>query len=411
MVVHVSKKGNNLTMKKIFYLIVFIAIASCENAELKNEPIENNTKVHFVSIDQIKQIVKGDNFNKFISKFDNVTFKKGLNESILSVTEFKEFKDKNSVTAFYMTKLSNNKFVLFATDDRSHLIMGVTDAENSDSNISDIPFEFKYWLDEEIKAIEFARANSLNQNIEIVNEWQNFSRYDELQDPYECSGSYHISKEPLLQTTWGQGSGYNNYAPNLGCTNYSNGNAPAGCVATATAQIMKFHQWPNNYTWSNMPNNFGTNSTSQLLYDIGVHTGMCYKCDGSGTKTYKAMNALKNNFGYSNALFADYNSSTVLNELKQDKPVILAGGERQYWLGLIPFYAEGHAWVTDGFMEGFTCTYDQSTGYANGGYGYLLFHMNWGWSGNFNMYCNRNNFSVNGNTFNYQRKMIYGIRK
>ncbi|MCB6062569.1 conserved hypothetical protein [Flavobacterium psychrophilum] len=50
------------------------------------------------------------------------------------------------------------------------------------------------------------------------------------------------------------------------------------------------------------------------------------------------MYALKGAFGYSNALYGDYNYNTVLSELSQNKPVILAGGEKKYW-------AEGHAWV------------------------------------------------------------------
>ena len=54
---------------------------------------------------------------------------------------------------------------------------------------------------------------------------------------------------------------------------------------------------------------------------------------------------------------------------------------------------------------------EDENGYVNGGYGYLLFHMNWGWSGGYNMFCGLNNFSAAGNTFNYKRKMIYGIRK
>lgn len=65
---------------------------------------------------------------------------------------------------------------------------------------------------------------------------------------------------------------------------------------------------------------------------------------------------------------------------------------------------------SDGYMHGFECFYDEN-GYVNGGYGYLLFHMNWGWSGSYNMFCGLNNFSAAGNTFNYKRKMIYGIRK
>lgn len=100
----------------------------------------------------------------------------------------------------------------------------------------------------------------------------------------------------------------------------------------------------------------------------------------------------------------------MLSEISQNKPVILSGGEKKYWLGLIPYYADGHAWVADGYMRGFECYYDDN-GNVNGGYGYVLFHMNWGWNGSYNGFFGLNNFSVAGDSYNYKRKMVYGIRK
>ena len=100
----------------------------------------------------------------------------------------------------------------------------------------------------------------------------------------------------------------------------------------------------------------------------------------------------------------------MLSEISQNKPVILSGGEKKYWLGLIPYYADGHAWVADGYMRGFECYYDDN-GNVNGGYCYVLFHMNWGWNGSYNGFFGLNNFSVAGDSYNYKRKMVYGIRK
>jgi hypothetical protein len=185
---------------------------------------------------------------------------------------------------------------------------------------------------------------------------------------------------------------------------------------------MKYFQHPATYNWSAMPNNFGSNATSQLMVDIGSTSSMDYGCDGSGTKLYKLVrpnpfqlsnNPFKNVFGYTNALFGDFNRNTVVSELSQNKPVIMSGGEKKYWAGLIPYYADGHAWVADGYMRGFACFYD-NYGNVNGGYGYLLFHLNWGWGYSYrhlNGFFGFNNFSVNGDSYNYKRKMIYGIRK
>ena len=397
---------------------------SCENSDdTTNVQNENSVEKHFVTIEQIKQIVENRPFQDFLSKFKNNEILR-VNNVIedLTISDFTEYKDKNDVTAFYLTQLTDNSIVLFAADDRSHTIMGVTDFNDPNALLADIPEEFNYWLEEEIEAIEFARDNYLVPTDEVETEWLSYKLPPPPPPPYECTNEFHETKWPLLTTTWGQGYGYNNYTPNLGCSNYSNGNAPTGCVATATAQVMKYFQHPATYNWSAMPNNFGSNATSQLMVDIGSTSSMDYGCDGSGTKLYKLVrpnpfqlsnNPFKNVFGYTNALFGDFNRNTVVSELSQNKPVIMSGGEKKYWAGLIPYYADGHAWVADGYMRGFACFYD-NYGNVNGGYGYLLFHLNWGWGYSYrhlNGFFGFNNFSVNGDSYNYKRKMIYGIRK
>ena len=56
--------------------------------------------------------------------------------------------------------------------------------------------------------------------------------------------------EPLLTSHWHQNAPFNNYCP-MG----DGGRCVVGCVATAYAQVMNYHQWPPNgsnmsyYTW------------------------------------------------------------------------------------------------------------------------------------------------------------------
>ena len=52
--------------------------------------------------------------------------------------------------------------------------------------------------------------------------------------------------EPLLKTSWGQDTPYNNLCP----TERENKKAiyPTGCVATAMAQVMYYHQYPEKGT-------------------------------------------------------------------------------------------------------------------------------------------------------------------
>lgn len=354
-------------MKKYLLILLALIFFSCENEDTSSSSQNTNSaQKHFVTIDQIKQIVAGKKFNGFISKFDNNQISKGKlsKESELTVVDFAEYKDKDQLTAFYMTKLSNDKFVLFAADDRSHTVMAVTDTGEPLATISGIPEEFKYWLDEEIEAIEFAKEYYLEQTDEVEKEWLSYKLPPPPPPPYECTMAYHEEKGPLLATNWDQNYGYNDYTPYLGCSGTGNGHAPTGCVATATAQIMKYHQWPSSYNWSAMPNNQGSPATAHLMSDLGNNLSMNYDCGGSGTEAYRARYALLG-FGYSNALYDNYNYNTVLSELQQNKPVILAGGTKKYFIGLIPFMAEGHAWVADGYMQGFECFYDEN-GYVNG---------------------------------------------
>jgi hypothetical protein len=63
------------------------------------------------------------------------------------------------------------------------------------------------------------------------------------------------------------------------------GKPPVGCVAVATAQIMKYYQYPNSYNWSIMPNNPGSLETARLMKEIGERLGVKYDCDASSAKT------------------------------------------------------------------------------------------------------------------------------
>lgn len=117
---------------------------------------------------------------------------------------------------------------------------------------------------------------------------------------------------PLLSTTWNQDSStYNLYTPSVsgtsGCPH-----TLTGCVATATAQLMKYWNWPTTgtgshsylwasqsqtlsanfnhaYNWSSMSNALTATSTAaqidavaRLIADVGIADDMGYGCKGSG---------------------------------------------------------------------------------------------------------------------------------
>lgn len=167
-----------------------------------------------------------------------------------------------------------------------------------------------------------------------------------------------------------------------------------------------------------MPLNSGGSETSRLMKDLGTSSNldMSYSCDGSSASTSRVPNTLQN-FGYaSGGSYANYNYFTVKNDVAAGYPVVLAGGTNGGWW-IFGQYINGHAWVCDGVSERmyYNCQPDPNTPgeqiavYA-GHYDAAL-HMNWGWGGNWNGWYDAYNWNPGNSTFNYQQKMVTGIRR
>jgi len=188
---------------------------------------------------------------------------------------------------------------------------------------------------------------------------------------------------PLLQTRWYQDAPFNVLCPNQ---------YKAGCVAIAMAQIMKFHQWPTSYNWSDMPNTSATTSTQTLIRDIGTAVNMDYESFGSGANITNTIIAFRDSYNY-NVTYATYNATQVRNEIYNNKrPVYMRGFTDKSGGG-------GHSWVCDGAREDDGYVYfveyllgsSENYSYSNLGYtsaaypggisgpvNSLYFHMNWG---------------------------------
>ena len=117
--------------------------------------------------------------------------------------------------------------------------------------------------------------------------------------------------KPLVQTSWGQGHPYNQKTG----YNYT------GCVATAIAQVMKYHEWPvqgqgeneysvsfdgtkkhvnfaeSRYDWGNMVSRYGyyypstaqqNDAVALLMRDCGYAVNMQYSENSSSSTGYAA---------------------------------------------------------------------------------------------------------------------------
>lgn len=198
---------------------------------------------------------------------------------------------------------------------------------------------------------------------------------------------------PLLgDIQWGQ-----DYPFNTLCPNKEGGRSVVGCVATALAQIIRYHQWPNQgegicsyterdgtnhrvdfsqhtYDWERMPgqpNRNGssyavTQALSTLCYHVGVISQMQYSPQGSGTYSQYPKEGLQKYFKYKkniqllsrmNYKMADW-MDIIAKELNEGRPIYYAGASSTV----------GHAFVCDGYKQ---------DGY---------FHINLGWDGIANGY-------------------------
>ena len=193
---------------------------------------------------------------------------------------------------------------------------------------------------------------------------------------------------PLLTTAWGQYYPYNTLCPED--PGYSPARSLTGCVATATAQIMRYWQWPEqgwgqheyvsythnmeyvgllserfdtvHYQWDLMPDVLDTLSSdaeiyavSRLMYDCGVAVDMSYSFQASGADIWStwdasspsAGQALRTYFRYHPTLRgvsrSDYSDSAwmdlVTAEFDAGRPIL-------YSATLTP---GAHAFLADGY--------------------------------------------------------------
>jgi len=124
--------------------------------------------------------------------------------------------------------------------------------------------------------------------------------------------------------------GYNNFVRYYNCPN---GTAPAGCVAVAMGQIMKYHNHPNIYNINTMPNKvIYDNHTSQnaknvayLLQNIGYNVNMSYGCDFSGAYSVTARTAFVSNYSYDASNLVNSNYYLAEQSISNNRPIYADG--------------------------------------------------------------------------------------
>lgn len=277
--------------------------------------------------------------------------------------------------------------------------------------------EFIKWMDKYRREIKEIIDNKYPAGEEIKMQWER------LKNGLALNAERNTQVvNPLCTTTWDQMQFYHDLCP---YDNDYNSRVATGCVATAMAQVMKYHNYPQNgegyhtynhskygslsanfgattYDWSAMPNNVtsSNNAVATLMYHCGVGLEMNYgpaEEGGSSTNSLDVVaNALKSYFSYSGNTqftmrenYSDNDWKNLLkNELNNNRPMEYAG------IG----QGGGHAFVCDG--------YDAND----------YFHFNWGWSGYYDGYFQIDNLNpgtsgtgAGAGNYNQYQQIVYGI--
>jgi len=290
-------------------------------------------------------------------------------------------------TVYYYVFEAGNGFVIVAGDDAVRPILGYSPNGNYDENNLNHPPNFACWMNNIQQEIADAQKQSLSQSEDIRQEWDRYLSGMVRMDAPNIVG-------PLLTTKWKQDAPYNNLCPEFPDNPEYSGDryrCITGCVATAMAQIMKFHEYPEkgsgksdayttttlkldipsvdfnvNYDWKNMLDSYsGSESLQQrqavatLMYHCGASVKMDYTIDESGASTVNVLSALVN-FGYDKSIEKKTKNedgkiwdNLIREQIDMGMPVFYSGS----------YLCSGHAFVCDGY---------DNTG---------LFHFNWGWGG------------------------------
>ncbi len=264
---------------------------------------------------------------------------------------------------------AENGYVIISGDDRTDEILGY--ATNGSFDLDNMPENVKAWLQ--------GYAEQIGMLETYVQPKQNAPLHSE----------QWTAITPLVKTQWDQASPYNNM-----CPVHEGERSMTGCTATAMAQVMKYHEWPQESTtnisayttstfklnvpsmastqfrWDEMKNKYSKGEDGDAVAELMRYCGQAIRSDYSrlstGAYTNDVATSLKKNFKYDKNLVLkviDYYTiseweTMIYEELEAGRPVYHAG----YSLG------GGHAFVCDG--------YD-----GNG-----MFHFNWGWSGSYDGY-------------------------
>lgn len=281
---------------------------------------------------------------------------------------------------FYIfNNLSGKGFVIISAEDAARPVIGYSyDADFTDEVL---PAHITSWFRSIEDQIQFLRENNIQATSDGKREWSGLMTKG-------MSGE-HTPLKLYITALWNQNSPYSDKCPT---------NCVTGCVQTAIAIKMKYHEFPSRptqdivngyylndswvsntvkaseteYKWDMMLNDYSSSASTEqknavavLMADLGVMMSAKYETGGS-------TGALSGDIAKNMIKYMQYNKAAVCasrdkyptfmwcemlrNELDTNGPVVYSGSSK----------SGGHCFILDGYATG------------------NFFHINWGWGGTSN---------------------------
>lgn len=269
---------------------------------------------------------------------------------------------------FYVFNAENNQgFVIVSGDDRTQRILGYSDTGSFDFNN----------LPPQLDAILEQYAEQL----------KNIPSDTQIHDSWKAPAQNSEKGGVLLETAnWGQGYPYNLKTPII-----DGEHCPTGCVATAMAIVMKYHNWPATYNWADLSSEIGNGiEIASLLHDIGTKINTIYAANESSAFVGPIPQYFYSEFDYdgdcqlitrSNFTDDEY-LSYIKTELNEGRPVISIGSGS----------SGTHCFIFDG--------YDIDA----------MLHVNWGWDGIANGFYTLDSLIPDSRDFSNNNGIIIGLQ-
>lgn len=306
----------------------------------------------------------------------------------------------------YIFNFDSSGFVMVSANEAIQPVLGYS--LESQYFTDNIPPAFVDLMDFYKSQIQYARDYNIQPSKKISKKWDFYLSDAQFKNQH-LKRSKSIS--PLIKTRWDQIGYFSELCPVD--SNGPGNHVPAGCVATAMAQIMKYYNYPEQgsgshsiddwrwpgqlaanfgntyYDYSKMPNIVNSVSTevARLIFHCGISVDMHYFYNGSSASIRKVPTALLVYFRYRTSEYyarAEVPGNkwmTMLRDnLEQGEPVIYSGSG-----------TDGHAFICDGYQDS---TY---------------FHFNWGWSGAYNGYFSIDSMNPGSENFVQNQSAVFNI--